>query len=575
MPVTTQICEGPIYLPGSQDREGRRVWKVRFRVEPVTPGQRFGPATAINTTGLPQIGDVWLFDDDDDVWAVYQGEAQVTPGNGPPTTMYWIEYTFATTGGMGACTDQQQAHPLLAPAKIEFHFNNFNTQASYDRWNNFIATSSHEPMTGPQTEFQDTDVAVTISQNLLNPQLPLLTVLKNHLNSVDMWGLPPRWIRMSVEALTQEQYGSCYRYYVRRLRFETKRGGWDRFNPDVGTKCLDGYWRKSTADKWEYALNEPVDQRRPTDFIRYVDNKGNATKCVLDGAGQPWVPEEVDDVTDCDFCNAGGGPTIFPATDPPMEWRILNLFTTKGQAIVLGSFGGSGCTWVLVDQDGNEWELTGTAGAGTADPSWVLTVNGGSLGGSPNGGATWSLLTGTLDCGGVNTLASDSYSGTPLKWQVDAVLAPNTFETVEDCALCGNAQPYNLGQTKPGAPSVLRVQDLSAAGSSVPIKLTHTTGCNWAYTDEIDNYLLEFVAELDFGYWKFTVNTTEVEWRCNEWNWNCRGPNVLTVFGTAPVATPPWPDQIHIVPGNQPGARKVEYYGEADLVTLLGLPADL
>lgn len=334
--MALKLIDGPIYLAGGRDKEGYRNWSVKHTILSDTS---IGPAlTLLTCPGLPQPGQMWLFNDDVDPWAYCGLEAKVTPlGQHGKSTKYSIEQSFSSAPNFKWCKDQQIDDPLLQPPKISGNFNRYSEEATFDRFGNFLQNSSHEQLRGPVVEFDADRIQIEIEQNVLNLDLPLLTTLSNTVNAFPLWGAAPRIIKFNPGAWSMNFYGQCHRYFTRKLMFEAKKDGWDRVTLDEGTKVLNGQWNTTGERKWVLKRingNLP-DPRNPAHFIRYKDPRDENTKAILDGMGKPFIPQNVTLITGC---------TRFPKS--PSKWFISGIVNEDDQStVVLEYGGGSSCTW--------------------------------------------------------------------------------------------------------------------------------------------------------------------------------------------------------------------------------------
>src|SRR4051812_38268473 len=314
------------YQPtASRDTEGQRIYKVKYLVE--TDSADEGPATVLRATGLPQKGEQWAFGSDVDEWAYCQWDAEVAPHvvTDEPTTLWEVSLTFSSKPpATNRCQDEQVSDPLLQPPKISGSFIKSTEEKTEDRFGNPIRNSAHEMIRGPKVEFDDSRPQIKIEQNIPDINLPLLYSMRNTLNSVPMWGLPPRSILLSEVSFQRLYYGQCMVYYTRSLTFDVKVktvpvplanisdyevipglsfftgvgsptfaiglvGDWERDILDEGGKVLHGEL-DATTGTWT-TLNFPdgtvPDPKNPAHFIRYLDSQGHPMRVILNGAGIP------------------------------------------------------------------------------------------------------------------------------------------------------------------------------------------------------------------------------------------------------------------------------------------------
>jgi hypothetical protein len=285
----------------SSDEGGYRTYRLTLRV--ISNDPRDGPATVRLTPGLPLVGSAWQIDNDVDIWVWCRANVSVDPVGGEPGTLHWdvvFEYSNKPLDHkLQRCHDVQIEDPLLEPQKKSGGGERYVEEALMDRFGRPILTSSHEQIRGAIVEFDFNRDTVTIEQNVPALELDLCVSMKDHLNSVPMWGLPPRCIKLSDFHWNERFWGQCYRYFNRRFDFSAKvrkdpvtgllYSGWDRDVGDEGSKFLFGHW-DSSSDEWVIDLlpgNVTPDPGNPTHFIRAVDRHGNYIRAPLNGSGRP------------------------------------------------------------------------------------------------------------------------------------------------------------------------------------------------------------------------------------------------------------------------------------------------
>lgn len=254
-----------------------------------------GPATVLDTPGLPVPGSVWRLDDDSDIEAYCKQNARIDPDKeAEPNTKWKVTQKFSNKGDKDRCKEQQITNPLLEPQKVSGSFSKQTVESSVDRFGNFLRNSAQEQLRGAQVEFDESRPSVKIEQNVPVLSLALITQAKDCVNAFPMWGLPARCVKLSGISWDRKFYGQCSVYYVRTFDFEINFDTWDRDLLDEGTKVLNGEWSTVNAN-WNVKQlpgNITPDRFNPQHFIRFKDRHGENTKVVLDGFGLPWIPPE-------------------------------------------------------------------------------------------------------------------------------------------------------------------------------------------------------------------------------------------------------------------------------------------
>lgn len=289
---------GPIDIILNQREDGHRTYKVPFKVEVSDLGGANdlgdGPLIASQAAGIPTTGSVYSFGNDVDFNAFCSPEFSVRRAPGTDEDgkikVFVVEKTFTTLPNK-RCQDEQFEDPLLEPQKVSGGFLQFTREFFRNFDGSLIKSSSHEPIRGPDVEFEDGWDFVRVEQNVADLQLALVTSLKHHLNSGVMWGLPARTIKFSNFNWEQKFFGTCDFYYTRTLEFGVMFEGWDRVILDRGTRVLFGEW---SEDGTRWVVKDlpdgggTPDSNNPAHFVRFKDQQGENRDTILDGTGRPF-----------------------------------------------------------------------------------------------------------------------------------------------------------------------------------------------------------------------------------------------------------------------------------------------
>lgn len=270
----------------TRDREGHRDYLLVSLVK--TTDNDDGPATVLATPGLPAVGDSWTYGNDIDGFALCHPDVRITPTRHDEPHRLWIVENHFRTLPMERCQDTPIEDPLLEPDKISGSFIRFTREATRDRFGNFILSSSHELIRGPQVEFDDSRAQVRITQNVSDLQLPTLTQFVDTVNDAPLWGLPKRTIKLSEPTFERRYRGICEIYYTRTLTFDIDFNTFDRKALDEGTRVLKGRWSAGCVAGSVWTTNFGVDPNDVSDFMKFVDCAGNPIEnVILNGAGEP------------------------------------------------------------------------------------------------------------------------------------------------------------------------------------------------------------------------------------------------------------------------------------------------
>ncbi len=285
---------GTLTWEGSRDSDGYREYKLTSLVR---GDLGCGPAEALQASGLPEPGDYWIFDTDQDIWASCKENAEVkihSEKEGDPNKYWRVTQTFSSKGDEKRCKDEQIDDPLLKPQEVSGSFAKYQEEAVIDRFGVPILNSCFEQFHGPQIEFDKNRPTIKISQNVPLLELALLAQMQDTVNDSTLWGLPARTIKLSSISWEKKFYGKCYIYYTRNFEFDVRYEGWDKELLDEGTKVLNGHWDKTTGG---WVLNKiggifgsggvTPNPLNPQHFIKFVDRDGNPASVILNGHGLP------------------------------------------------------------------------------------------------------------------------------------------------------------------------------------------------------------------------------------------------------------------------------------------------
>lgn len=305
--MAATIASGPRVWGMTRDREGQRTYNVTHQVR--CSLQTDGPAIVMNTPGLPWIGSQWNFGSGEfDLWAYCYPDMEITQEfeEEGPCLYFNVTQKFGTRP-MKKCQDETVEDPLMEPQKISGTF----VTSKKPRWYNFdgtlIKNSSHERI---PVDFDDGLPTVRVEQNVATLGLSTFAGMIHNVNSVPMWGLAARCVKLSNITWRRNVNGMCDFYYTRIFDFEVNPDTFDLTIPDRGTMALGDYdsdggdpdatpARAPSATYGEWVV--AGDEENPLDFNRFKDKTGEPAHCYLNGHGVP-----VDDIDDAESITVQG-----------------------------------------------------------------------------------------------------------------------------------------------------------------------------------------------------------------------------------------------------------------------------
>lgn len=291
---------GVLNRTGSMDEEGNRNYAVVLRVH--VDDNNDGPFAVLNATGLPAVGSTYNYENasDDEAWLRPNCTVTNVMQEGRPTLDYNITLNYSTKpqdeNQNSTCEQGEIKNPLLQPPKVRGSFTKYQEQATFDRYGLPIVSSSWELMRGPQNEWDANRPLVVIEQNVATLGLGTFAAMIDKVNSVTMWGLPARYVKLDDVIWERKYYGQCFRYYTRVLSFSINYASFDRDLLDEGTKCLRGAWMMDPGSDFfgqylvDSSLSIATAHLNPANFIKFKDKNGENARVILNGKGRPYDP---------------------------------------------------------------------------------------------------------------------------------------------------------------------------------------------------------------------------------------------------------------------------------------------
>ena len=259
----------------TRDEEGYRSYKIEWGVlaDPLD-----GPATILNTPGLPAVGSFWNFDNDSDAWAFCTPEVKISPYQSQEPNILWtVEQTFSNRP-ITRCNNTTIDDPLSEPDKVSGSFVKYTKEAT-KQWNPdtgdfdlYLVNSSFEQIRGSAAERDYNRPTVRIEKNISTLPLSTFSQMVDYLNDSTLWGLPARCVKLSNVSWERKIYGTCYYYYTVTYEFDIDYFTFDRILLDEGTRKLAPGGTPGN----------------PKHYINIKDPQDEDVKMILNGAGDVW-----------------------------------------------------------------------------------------------------------------------------------------------------------------------------------------------------------------------------------------------------------------------------------------------
>lgn len=258
------------------DPDGHRNYSAVWLIEADVGSIADGPMSICAAVGLPQIGDPWIFGNDNDPWAFCWPDWNVTPVLTHTPGYFWTVEQKFTTKPFLRCMLLQILNPVDEPFKISGSFVNYTRETQTDMNGNVILSSSLEFLKGQSMERDYARFTVEIEFNVAPADLGLTTQAIHTLNDAILWGLPTRCVKFSRFNWRRVAFGVCSYYFTLQMGFDCDYNTFDRVIPDEGT----------------LELAPGGNPANPKHFKRIKDLELHATKdkLALDGAGHVADP---------------------------------------------------------------------------------------------------------------------------------------------------------------------------------------------------------------------------------------------------------------------------------------------
>jgi hypothetical protein len=237
-----------------------RNYRIKWLVE--TDDVEDGPNRAMNCPGLPQVGSVWNFGNDNDAFAYCWPNwtvSQFNASSNEPNTLWVVDQPFSTKFNMTAMSSPE--NPLAQPPDISGTFVKYQREMQYDFEGKPIRTMSFEIRRGKEVEFDANRPTVSISINYPTLGLSTFAFMIDSVNGSPMWGLGSRMVKLSNIRWSRNIHRFGY-FYTRHYDFDIDYRTFDRILPQKGWNRLKGQkpgqtlGNKNNKKHWELRTDE-------------------------------------------------------------------------------------------------------------------------------------------------------------------------------------------------------------------------------------------------------------------------------------------------------------------------------
>ena len=280
--MSAAVIDGQITYNATRDMSGNRVYRVVHLVK--TTDTLDGPQIVMNAAGLPAIGSIWNFDNDQDQWAWCTPQMRISihkEKEADPPNIWRVEQTFTTSGGENGvnrkrCQDIEVGNPLTEPQEISggSQSETFETGLGYETEALAAAGGERVPLITPSFEVlrgvqvSDGRDSIRIGQNVPALGWAAFAAMRNTVNDAPIWGFPTRGVLLKNTGWERLVYGTCTFYYKRFFEFEVDPSTFDFKQPAYGKMVFDT----------DIAGG---DRTNPKHYKRYTDNQGNLAQTFM------------------------------------------------------------------------------------------------------------------------------------------------------------------------------------------------------------------------------------------------------------------------------------------------------
>lgn len=183
------------------------------------------PFNAASVSGIPTYGDSYSWNAFTDVWAfakqfdIQRDQELKDPLSGDIVVRWTItvRHDSKPTGGSNGFTPRD--NPLDEPVVITGSFDWYTSPRYRDIDGNVLANSAHIPYPRETVEVDDVFDTINVSYNYATIDLDLRSQMINAVNSVPMWGLGVRRIKLSTWDYQILWAGPAFQYVKYNLKF--------------------------------------------------------------------------------------------------------------------------------------------------------------------------------------------------------------------------------------------------------------------------------------------------------------------------------------------------------------------
>lgn len=213
-------------------------------------------ATAVDSEGnrIPKYGEYYIYKNNPDIWAACYAISATSDfvkiKHGDNNAYKWVVTVKHSTDREDAQPNKRD-NPLNDPPVIGGTFQPFNKAIYFDADGNLAANTAGFPITPPIQRTHQNDT-LTIRKNTVSISLPQRTTFMNRVNSVPIWGLLARQVKLTAWRYTINRIGDLLDYVTHDYEFVISYEEHPKQNVAIGPTGAIGFYETRPNRGFEY-----------------------------------------------------------------------------------------------------------------------------------------------------------------------------------------------------------------------------------------------------------------------------------------------------------------------------------